>query len=680
MKNKKLTVLVSVILAGAIIFSSVVAADSSLRSVGNAEVETADISGYVIADKSDKALTDVLEKASETLLEAVTENTEEAEAEIAEINSSETEETPFKKGINLLVKKLKYYVYGLIEDLFSWLAGGLSDSFPDGPSINEPSEDEPDENSPKVFYPGTATFLDKPAEKAKWSLGYAQEEIMPDNIGEKTYYIAQPNGDKSLTSESQIRDRLKVRAIAISDGSGRGTAVFAVVDCMGLMNKTVREIRAQLSDFAKENNIISINIGATHTHSGIDAMGVYTNTVENGLKNLTNIFFRTNKYTEGPDKEFMELLKNQTVNAIKKACDKDNMKTGTLSYSYCDASQYYYSKRFDHNPDAVSETFARFEFIPDTEGLRPTMIINAEAHPGVIGNKSLGILSADYVAGMDEILNAANYNMIFFPGSIAGTYATTDITQYGFPQIDKTLSESEAKKESYYITSQRYGYVLGLLALYMDKDETEIMKDGIAKKLSENFLGSTKWCEGLEGAGEIILKPLLNIRTEEIVCEITNQIVWCIAKLGIIDIDITNENGKYNYYTEIGYIELGYYENENKEGQVKKIITVPGELTPDLVTGRCSYTAEGSATNKQFEYDPLRKIFDDDELLVFGLTNDEMTYIVPDNDYCRVCFPVFEKTDVLKENRHYAETLSFGKHTASTIVGEFINLLDNLKK
>ena len=676
MMNRKLTVLFAIILAGAIIFSSVVAADSSLRSVGNAEVETADISGYVIADKSDKALTDVLEKASETLLEAVTENTEEAEAEIAEINSSETEETPFKKGINLLVKKLKYYVYGLIEDFFSWLAGGLSDNFPDGPSINEPSEDEPDENSPKVFYPGTATFLDEPAENAKWSLGYAQEEIMPEDIGEKPYY----NGSfEKIESKDQVLDNMKVRVIAISDGSGRGTAVFAVVDCMGIMNKTVKEIRAQLSDFAKENNIISINISATHTHSAIDTMGPYTNIAGSLINNIFNMFFRGDAYTEGPDKEFMELLKNQTVNAIKKAVD--DMETGTLSYSYCDASQYYYSKRFDHDPDAVSETFARFVFTPDKKGSEPTMIINSNAHPSIIGVKIGNVLSSDYIVGLEEILHDEdynlNYNVILFMGAIAGTYAETKLSGDGSYAIDKNLSEEERDFISDHNLSMRYGYALGLMALYTDKTEKDIIADVEAQELSKKYLGSTQWCTG-KAAGTITeLDPLLNIRTEEIGLEITNQLVWCIAKLGIIDIDITKENGKYNYYTEIGYIEMGYDEGKDT---VKKIITVPGELTPDLVTGRCSYTAEGSATNKQFEYDPLRKIFDDDELLVFGLTNDEITYIVPDNDYCRVGFPIFEKTDVLKDNRHYAETFSFGKHTASTIVGEFINLLDNLKK
>jgi len=352
------------------------------------------------------------------------------------------------------------------------------------------------------------------------------------------------------------------------------------------------------------------------------------------------------------------------------------METGTLSYSYCDASQYYYSKRFDHDPDAVSETFARFVFTPDKKGSEPTMIINSNAHPSIIGLKIENVLSSDYIVGLEEILHDEdynlNYNVILFMGAIAGSYAETKLSGDGSYAIDENLSEEERDFISDHNLSMRYGYALGLMALYIDRDEKEIKEDGYAMDLSEDYLGSAEWCKGKEkGSAEIQLEPLLNIRTEEIVCEITNQIVWCIAKLGIIDIDITKENGKYNYYTEIGYIEMGYDEGKDI---VKKIITVPGELTPDLVTGRCSYTAEGSATNKQFEYDPLRKIFDDDELLVFGLTNDEITYIVPDNDYFRT-WAIFDSGD-----RHYAEVFSFGKHTASTIVGEFINLLDNLKK
>jgi hypothetical protein len=61
------------------------------------------------------------------------------------------------------------------------------------------------------------------------------------------------------------------------------------------------------------------------------------------------------------------------------------------------------------------------------------------------------------------------------------------------------------------------------------------------------------------------------------------------------------------------------------------------------------------------------------DLIVFGLANDAVGYILPDNDYCMLFFD-----DVEPFGDHYQETLSFGKSLGSTLVGAFIQLLNEV--
>ena len=126
------------------------------------------------------------------------------------------------------------------------------------------------------------------------------------------------------------------------------------------------------------------------------------------------------------------------------------------------------------------------------------------------------------------------------------------------------------------------------------------------------------------------------------------------AKLGLVNYQIRKTAAEeYFLTTEIGYMEMG------KE---LKFAFVPGEFCADLIKGGASLTADGSVSAKDFEGRTLSEIFGED-IIVFGLANDAIGYIVPDNDYC-MCLGM----------GHYHETLSLGEKTASTIMKGFEEL------
>ena len=135
------------------------------------------------------------------------------------------------------------------------------------------------------FFPGMEEFLDEPAAGARWSLGYAQESILPDDFGVVPYTMG---GYGLMAETTETFDGLWVRTVILDDGSGRGKVAFCVLDAIGIANADVRLIRAAVKDFAEANNIVSINVSVTHTHSGIDLQGVWDNTVGNVLNNTVN--------------------------------------------------------------------------------------------------------------------------------------------------------------------------------------------------------------------------------------------------------------------------------------------------------------------------------------------------------------------------------------------------------
>jgi len=87
-------------------------------------------------------------------------------------------------------------------------------------------------------------------------------------------YVLPGFNDVGVTFRSEgIMDDLFAKAVYLDDNTGRGGILYAVVDCFGLTNTDVNEIRALAWEWAQEAGVRSIQIAATHTHAGIDTVG-----------------------------------------------------------------------------------------------------------------------------------------------------------------------------------------------------------------------------------------------------------------------------------------------------------------------------------------------------------------------------------------------------------------------
>lgn len=459
---------------------------------------------------------------------------------------------------------------------------------------------------------GTETFLDAPAANAQWSIGYAQNSIIEGRhvIGNEHFV----SGGIAISPKypTEIVDDSKVRVIAMNDGSGRGTVVFAVIDAYGLANNDVKEIRKRIDEFAKEKNIVSVNVAVLHQHSAVDTFGMNGDIIKavflNPFCNLINGIFGKEllKTHNGKNDSFQNNLFDVTVDTIETAVAQ--MKPGKLMYGTVDVSEYLNDKR---PPYALQSTLNRFRFVPDDASAKEIWFSTSEIH--CVGNGVQGTqITADYPYYMEKYINE-NENAYFM--LLLGAELATGQRHEPFENEDYN------GKEGYMILGERLGEKLASIT-----EEREIA-------------------------------PLLNIAHKEVMFGIENQIMYLAAKAGLFENQavVTEEGVK--VVSEIGYMEIG---------TDLAVALVPGELEASIAFGG-GLTADDAWRGEDWQYDSIQKMVGDRELLVFGLCNDQMGYIVPTNDYM----------PMLWEDSKSIEFVSLGSQTAITYIEAIASLISS---
>lgn len=512
-------------------------------------------------------------------------------------------------SLDAFTASLVKVMYGVVDFLIDNIVGIINFTVPSYDFIN--AEDYKSEN----FYSGTDTFLSEPAAGAVWSLGYSSASLQTGNELDGKHYVG---GSLSLDkSATAIYDDQRVRVTCLNDGSGRGTVAFATLDAFGLSLPDVREIRSRLTSFAKNNGIVSINITVLHQHSCVDTLGMNGNLIKMLFANTATNIYNGIAGTDAPlingqNKEFMENLFTVTARAIREAYN--NMEQGTIYYSEIDADAYIRDKR---EPMVKDKYIHRFRFVP-ADGCKETWLLNAAIH--CVGHGAAGTtITGDYPYYMEQVINKeADANFMLIQGAelaISSDYSPVDEQTKDLTRIERL---------------QVYGNALGELVVNSDAKET-------------------------------VVEPLLNIRHEEYRVPVTNEILIFAAKLGAVT-NLAVSNNKRDtdleVVTEIGYMELG---------KDLAVAIVPGELEAALAYGGC-LDKTNSYRNEDWTYPSMQEMVGNSrKLLVFGLANDQIGYILEDNDYSSIISGVNE------------EIVATGYKAGSTTVTAFQKLVDSVK-
>ncbi len=508
-------------------------------------------------------------------------------------------------------KPAEQKLYSVLDNIVNGLVGGIA------ALLKTPNwTKKADYKTPDSFMPGLAAdeFKDEAGEDAAWSVGFASDTLLKgDEVESGKCYVG---GSLSVTKKlatAQLDDQ-RVRTIAVSDG--RGITIFAVLDAYGMANTDVRAIRKQFLDQYKgEKEITAINISALHQHSCVDTFGMNGDIVGalflSSIRNILGL-----EVPSGQNKEFMENLYKVTVNAMNTAVA--NMKDGDLYYGKVDVSQFIRDKR---EPENYDKNLNRFRFVP-ADGSEETWFVEGAIH--CVGNGAAGTeLTGDYPLYMERyIKDKYNANFVYIEGA-----------ELAISSTDKSATES-------YI-----GDVDSLIQPDWDKETAGIRAYGetLAAKL-----GNVE--------NEIKLDPILNIAYKEVWLPITNNILILAAKGGLLVNNVCKAGfNKFEIVTEIGYAEFG---------KDIAVAIIPGELEPSIAFGGVD-KIENNWNGESWSYKPFTEVVGDRQLVVFGITNDQSGYLLPNTFW----------HSIFTENE---EVVSSGKMAGSIIADAFIKLHDEV--
>jgi hypothetical protein len=330
-----------------------------------------------------------------------------------------------------------------------------------------------------------------------------------------------------------------------------------------------------MSEYADEKgyNLISVNVSVLHQHSCIDTLGMNVPLLSALVLNTTNAALGglLDDYMVTKNQQFMENLFEKTVDCMKAAVD--SMKPGDLYYGNADISEYMRDAR---EPLSLDTNMHRLRFVP-ADGSKETWILQGSMHCTGMG-AGPDELTADYPYYIEKAINEkAGANVVYVLG------AELAIKQ------ERELTDVEGASDIENITA--YGYAIA------DK----IMKIN----------------------NDIKLEPVLNVAHKEVYLKVDNGILTLAARQDILTSVIVKDGLKKIMVTEIGYMELG-----NKVG----VFMCPGEFDPMLILGGPE-SGDAAWTGETWDYAALTDAIDVPNVMIYGLCNDQVGYVLRDNEY-----------------------------------------------
>lgn len=311
---------------------------------------------------------------------------------------------------------------------------------------------------------------------------------------------------------------------------------------------------------------------------------------------------------------FMETVYEGMARAIAAACE--NRRVGQLYYGHIDTEELQRDSRL---PEVYSPTLHRFRFEAD-DGSAGLQIINYGAHPEALRSENSKV-SADFPAYMGrKIKEKTGDEFMFLAGAVGGLIST------------RRLKDADGNEYPVEENVVRTGGILADAALSI-----------IERRLD----------------------PRVLTKTEIFKINLDNGTFTVMAFLGVISARPQKGGGRLGLAleTEVSLVILGDVH----------CALVPGEIFPELVWGGDAgeVCANPDASNPK----SLAEIIGDEGLVVFGLANDEIGYIVPPNDFLVDAHSPYLAEALDPYGRgHYEETNSTGIEAAVSIARAFEKL------
>jgi hypothetical protein len=457
--------------------------------------------------------------------------------------------------------------------------------------------------------------------------GAAKAVITPD-VHAATIYLAGYGQNRVATG---VHDDLYVRCLAL--GAGDQTLVVCAADLIGLFYDDVLKIRESVKARAPE--MTHLIVASTHDHEGPDTLGLW------GPGPLQS----------GIDEKYMAWLRERiTQTAVQSV---HSMQPARLTLG-----------RDDHPLLALLQSDSRPPYVKDpylfvmrlasaSDGEPIADLINWSDHPETLGGENTEI-TADYPHWLCLYVEAhLGGTAIFLNGSIGGLLSTN-----GSSVALQDPDTGEVAADNTWRKAELFGETLGRLAERAVRGGESVSVDSIA------FRGTT------------ILSPMHNDHFRAALAAGVFGGRKPLYTNGQLDPSAMAKEvpglGKLKFatgqdvQTEVSYIRL------LAGGRVMaEIVTVPGEIYPELVNGGITRYPGADYPDAPFE-PAIRPHLKSRYQFIFGLANDELGYIIPKAEYDDQ--PPWLRG---RKDRWYGEINSAGPDIAGAVTRALVGLVDS---
>jgi hypothetical protein len=455
--------------------------------------------------------------------------------------------------------------------------------------------------------------------------GAAQSLITPELLSEHPVYLAGFGHNRVATG---VHDDLSARCLAL--GVAKQTLVVCSVDLIGLFYDDVLAIRRGVQQNAPAASFLMV--ASTHTHAGPDTLGLY------GPKPLVT----------GIDRKYLDRVDQRIASTAVAAVHA--MQPARLELARDDHPLLATLQGVDRPPTVKDPFLFVMRLVARSGGQTIATVVNWSDHPEVLGRKNTEI-SADYPHWVRDYLETQfGGTALFFSGSIGKVSPLGDQVALLDPETGKVAEDGTWRK------AELLGMEIGRLAeralkgaKSVDLDLLSIKTDTVFVPMHNALFRAAEAANMFAGRKPFYTNGKLDPAAETRVLPDVGHVQYAIG----LDIQ-----------TEVDYVQL-----RSDDTAVAEIVTIPGEIYPELVNG--GVTRYAGADYPEAPLEPvLREQLKTKYQFIFGLGNDEIGYLIPKAEWD-------EEPPWLKNAAEpwYGEVNSVGPDAAGSVLKALVALI-----
>ena len=414
--------------------------------------------------------------------------------------------------------------------------------------------------------------------------GAAQSVITPGLLTGHAVYLAGFGHNRVATG---VHDDLYARCLALRTAAQ--TLIICSADLIGLFYDDVLAIRRAFQQ--KAPSAAFLVVASTHTHAGPDTLGLYG-------PMLTQTGIDTN-YLEWVDQR----IASTAAEAVRA------MQPARLELARDDHPLLGSLQGVDRPPVVKDPFLFAMRLVARSTGQTIATVVNWSDHPEVLGRKNTQITS-DYPYWVRRYLEKRFGGVaLFFSGSIGKLSPLGDQVSLLDPQTGKIAEDGTWRK------ADLLGSKIGRLAERALKSAEEINLDSLSIHTATVFVPMHNLHFRIAEATRVFSgrKPLYTDGKPDPATEERD-----VPGVGRVKYPTGRD-----IQTEVDYVQL-----RAGERAVAEIVTIPGEIYPELVNGGIIHYPGADYPEVAFE-PVLREQLKTKYQFIFGLGNDEIGYLIP---------------------------------------------------